>query len=423
VRSPPALGEKSCFLADRSQLRALWRNVSRSSLNPAPDRQYAVLGPARWYHPLMLPDIGVMALLSGVAGAWEERGPEGVPTGATIVAGEHFQRGPVDWSQMFAETPSSELGFVAEGTARELREQIAERSPLGHVGLFEQLGLTIEDVLETLDFIVRVAEEDRGESYKRLEDPVWLAENFEVYRWLPDREAAKARKVELPEDQIRLTKYLVFQIEGRTVRDAVHDTALYELPAEELAGGAPDLRMKYTRLDVYAGVFEEGGEAQGKARPLVWLTREHANQALMQGSIEVATEDGRIRMFNVHENNGIPYDPAVKDGNLQRRFWYFREVVGILGVEQIPLRPHAAVAGDVYNLGLGKLLALTWDMGQGPRLHLVLLSDTGGAFQPNLFQLDWLAGSFPSQESFQAWEQTMPARVHAAVLVKKGPSR
>jgi hypothetical protein len=371
----------------------------------------------------MLPDIGVMALLCGVAGAWEERGPEGVPTGATIVASERFERVSVDWSRMLPETPSSELGFVARGTASELREQIAEGTPLGHVGLFEQLGITVEDVLATLDFIVQVADEDRGESYKRLEDPVWLAENFEIYRWMPDKEAAKGRKVELQGDEIRLTKYLVFQIEGRTVRDEVHHTALYELPAEELGGGPPDLRRKYTRQDVYAGVFEEGGEAAGKARPLVWLTREHSNQALMQGSIEVATEDGRIRMFNVHENNGIPYDPAVKDGNLQKRFWYFREVVGILGVEQIPLRPHAAVAGDVYNLGLGKLLALTWDMGKGPELHLVLLSDTGGAFQPNLFQLDWLAGSFPTPEAFQAWEQTMPSRVQAAVLVKKGPPR
>jgi hypothetical protein len=371
----------------------------------------------------MLPDIGVMALLSGVAGAWEERGPEGVPTGATVAVEERFQRTSVDWTRVFAETASSDLGFVAAGTARELREQISEGTPLGHVGLFEQLGLKIEDVLATLDFIVQVAEEDRGESYKRLEDPVWLAQNFDVYRWLPDRQAAKARKVELGEDEIRLTQYLVFQVAGRTVRDDVHNTALYELPAEEIAGGPPDIRMKYTRLDVYAGVFEEGGEAAGKARPLVWLTRELANQALMQGSIEVATEDGHVRMFNVHENNGIPYDPAVKDGNLQRRFWYFREVVGILGVEQIPLRPHAAVAGDVYNLGLGKLMALTWDMGRGPELHLALLSDTGGAFQPNLFQLDWLAGSFASKEAFEAWEQTMPSRVQAAVLVKKGPSR
>jgi membrane-bound lytic murein transglycosylase len=124
-------------------------------------------------------------------------------------------------------------------------------------------------------------------------------------------------------------------------------------------------------------------------------------------------------MYNVWRNNAIPYDPAVKDGNLQARYWYFRPVVGILGVEQIPLRPDAAVAGDVWNVGLGKLVALSWDGPYGPEVHLVVLADTGGAFQPNLFQLDWLAGAFPSAEAFADWEKTMPNRVRAAVLIRK----
>lgn len=394
-------------------------------------------------------------LLVTRAMAWEERGPEGVPTGRILEVSERFERVAPDWGRVFAETPSADLGYVARGTAAEIREQMQLGTPeaqaLAQPGMLGELGITLQDVLDTLDFVADTAEEDRGSSYKRLEDPRWLAENFEVYRWIPDRQAAAERKVTLADDRIRLTKYLVFQVDGSTTRREPYTTALYALPRDEQQGGPPETRMKYTRLDVYAGVFEPGGEAEGAAEPIVWLTREHANQAVMQGSIEVATvldpaaapmdpaaapggtSEKLVRMFNVHENNGIPYDPAIKDGNLQRRFWYFREVQGILGVEQIPLRPGAAVAGDIFNVGLGKLIALTWEgpsgmdgvgagrTGPGTELRLVLLSDTGGAFQPNLFQLDWLAGSFPTREAFEAWEKTMPSRVHASVLVKKRP--
>jgi membrane-bound lytic murein transglycosylase len=149
------------------------------------------------------------------------------------------------------------------------------------------------------------------------------------------------------------------------------------------------------------------------------LLHHDANEALMQGSVEVTLPDGTVRMFNVHENNGRPYDPAVKDPDLQARFWYFREVPGILGVEQIPLRPRAAVAGDVWNLGLGKVVALDWPTPSGPELRLAVLADTGGAFEPNLFQLDWLAGTFPDRAAWQRASEGDPKHVGASVLVRR----
>ncbi|MEZ4241056.1 MAG: MltA domain-containing protein [Myxococcota bacterium] len=360
----------------------------------------------------------LLAALAATAAAWDERGPDAVPTGRTVDAAARFVPGDPGWDRpgLLPETASTEIGAVARETARELREQRAAGTVLADAGLFAELGVSLDDV----DLVDRTAREDRGAVHKRLEDPAWLAAHFDAWLWRSDTEGAAARDIALEPEQIRLTSYLVYQVEGRTARDADHDTPLYALPDAELAGAPPDLRLKYDRPAVYAGVYLDG-EAAGAARPLVWLTRADANQAQLQGSVEVRTEDGRTRMYNVHENNGIPYDPAIRDGDRQRRFWYFREVQGILGIEQIPLRPRAAVAGDVYDLGLGKLVALRWDGERGPEVHLAVLADTGGAFQPNLFQLDWLAGAFPSAAAYQAWAATVPKRVEAAVLVRRAP--
>ena len=80
---------------------------------------------------------------------------------------------------------------------------------------------------------------------------------------------------------------------------------------------------------------------------------------------------------------------------------------------KIPLVPLVSVAGDVYNLGLGKLIAL-----EGPDgTRLAVLSDTGGAFQPNLYQLDLLAGTFDDHAHFLRETSDIPTHVTAGLLV------
>jgi hypothetical protein len=343
----------------------------------------------------------IQLLFATVALAWDELGPNGVPTGQSLAASDRFS--PGERLRDAPATPAADLGAVAAATARAVRDSGA--GP----GLFAELGVTTEDVLATLDFVAEVAARDAGRRRPRLERAGWVGRHFDVYTWASDVDGAQARQIALTPDQIRLTSYLVYQSAGSPVRTDIFDTALYALPSDEV-------RLALTRPDVYAGAFESGGVAEGAAEPLVWLSRRDVNRALMQGSVEVHTDDGRVRMFNVHENNGIAYDPAQKDGNRQRRYWYFREVDGVRGVAQIPLVAHAAVAGDVYNLGLGKLVALQWE----GKLHLVVLADTGGAFQPNLFQLDWFAGTFPDHDAYAAWAATRPDRVQASVLVRKG---
>ncbi len=230
-----------------------------------------------------------------------------------------------------------------------------------------------------------------------------------MFRWRPDQDAAASRKVTVTESSIRLTKYLVYQVSGSPTRTDTHDTALYAVVDDDGSW------TSYTRIDAFAGAFEPGGAGHGTLAPLVYLTREGVNRALMQGTVEVTLPDGVTKLFNVHRNNGIAWNPAEKDGNKQERYWTFQEQPGIVGVEGVLLEPGVSVAGDIHNVGFGKLVALHTDDG----LRLAVLADTGGAFQPNLFQLDWLAGTFPTHAAYLKGVAHLPKRVEASVLVAR----
>ncbi|MEN0068387.1 MAG: hypothetical protein AAGA48_40075 [Myxococcota bacterium] len=350
------------------------------------------------------------------APAWEVRGSNGERTGDQVAAADRFIPHDPSWTDTFVSTSPQDLGMVARHAASNLRRLQGTDSPVGDVGLLSELGVTIDDVLRTLDHISRVAYEDRGAPYQRLQDPSWLAENFEALHWQPDQAAAQRRKITLSDDAIRLTKYVVYTVPGSHVRTSRFNTALYAAP-RRVDGREPDIQYSLTRMDVYSGAYEDGGVAKGRAKPLVWLTRDAVNQALLQGTIQVRIPGEATRMYNVHVNNGRAWQPGTADQSKQPRYWYFREVDQIFGVEQTALRAEAAVAGDVYNLGFGKLVALEWPTEEGTELRLAILADTGGAFQPNLFQLDWLAGNFASKQAFADWVKDTPSRVRASILV------
>jgi hypothetical protein len=48
-----------------------------------------------------------------------------------------------------------------------------------------------------------------------------------------------------------------------------------------------------------------------------------------------------------------------------------------------------------------------------------VIADTGGAFLPNLYQLDFLAGTFTSERAFEQYIQKLPEYTNAYILVKK----
>jgi hypothetical protein len=139
---------------------------------------------------------------------------------------------------------------------------------------------------------------------------------------------------------------------------------------------------------------------------------------MMQGTIEVRLPGRPPLLLNVDQHNGRAYRPGVKSEG-QDRLWYFRGVDGVLGwgtaADKVRLQAGASVAGDVYNLGLGKLVALE-DVRTGV-VRLVVLGDSGGAFQPNLFQLDDYVGAFPDRPALAAATAGRSGTVRASVLL------
>ena len=176
------------------------------------------------------------------------------------------------------------------------------------------------------------------------------------------------------------------------------------------------IRSLLTRKQVLDGAFEDGGRHEGAAEPLVYMSRQHVHEALLQGTVQVALPDGTRSTFSVHRNNGRSFRHG-RTAEEQDRFWYFRETESDDqgGVNNgIALRPFVAVAGDVNNLGYGGLYALEGDNGT---LRLVVLADTGGAFQPNMYQFDLFTGTHESREALNEATAHIPARPSAYMLV------
>lgn len=349
----------------------------------------------------------MITLLLSCALAWQELGPEGAPTGRTIVAAERLVPAAPPWhNKPISAEPA--VREVAASAARYLRAWPDDRAATP--GLMGELGYDQAGLIDVLDRISAACD-------STLADPAFYDAWFSWLSWQPDVTAAAAHKVTV-DHRIRLTRYLVYQVQGSLTRSDTHTTALYATPSDD--SGPEPSRLRYTRQQVIAGVYEPGGAAAGLARPLVWLSRADVYGAILQGTVAVDTGDG-THLFNVHRNNGIPYNRDVRDPALQGRYWYFREVPRLLGYTSeerpaVEVAPRVTVAGDVYNLGLGRVVLL--DLGD--RLQLAVLGDTGGAFQPNLYQLDWLSGIFPSHAAYEAATAHIPERVAAGFLVPRG---
>ncbi|WP_448513962.1 hypothetical protein [Parathermosynechococcus lividus] len=308
---------------------------------------------------------------------------------------------------------------VLRNTRQYFHEYGAADPVVQREGILAVQGVSLTDVLATLDFMIATLTEDISNKRPiRLQDPAFINQHFRVIQWLPHNPRDRQQT-----QQLRLTNYAVFTHTGSRSRTATYNTALYALPERQPDQPEDTFYRQLTKQQVLAGIFEPGGALHGRVRPLAYLTRAAFEDALMQGTILVKFTDGGSAFFNVDRNNGIAFVKGVTPYD-QRRYWYFRQVAAIKGYgssieNKINIEPEVTFAGDVWNVGLGRVVMIEDTRGGRSQLRLGVIADTGGAFAPNLYQLDFLAGIFPNPSAYQAVARTLPDYVRGYILIKK----
>jgi membrane-bound lytic murein transglycosylase len=318
---------------------------------------------------------------------------------------------------------SQELCFVASETDKYLAKGHAYDPAAIHGGKLPGLQADLARVRATLNFICQIQQQDQQAGRpSRLAQSDFLQQHFEFVRWYPDRAAAKKLSKNkpllenIPSDKILQTKYYVRIATGSKQKSAQHTQALYGLPYDEAQlplAQADQLGKKITRFQLGKQAIVQGALEQKplRAPALIWLSREDLEGALLQGTAVIPSNQG-YRYFNVHRHNGISYDRTLTPEQ-QQRYWYFKEVQSVLGYGKdadykIPITPQVTVAGDIRHFGLGKLVLMATAENGTLHYRLNILADTGGAFDNNQFQLDWLSGYY------RDWDHYYQANKHRA---------
>ncbi|MDB9457974.1 hypothetical protein [Dolichospermum circinale] len=318
--------------------------------------------------------------------------------------------------------PNNQINFnqtdllsVLTNTREYFQKYASEDPDIQRTGILITQGVTVKDILKTLDFMIAVLEEDiANKRTTRLQDPNFINANFRVIKW-------SAHNPENPQQkQLRITKYAAFIHPGSREKTSEYNTPVYALK-QELS--QDKFYTKYTKQDVLSGIYEPGGKEFGKVKPIAYLTRNGLEAALMQGTVLVNFTDGTKEFLNVDKNNGMSYIRGVK-ATSQKRYWYFKEVDAIKGYgykidAKISIKPGVTFAGDVLNIGLGRIIVIEDNQSGKKQLKMGVIADTGGAFLPNLYQLDFLAGTFASEKDFQQYIHKLPEYTNVYILVKK----
>ncbi|MEA5582748.1 hypothetical protein VB620_15535 [Nodularia harveyana UHCC-0300] len=318
--------------------------------------------------------------------------------------------------------PTSNVNFqqrdllsVLVNTRKYFEDHAAEDPNIFRKGILDTQGVTVEDIVGTLDFMITILTEDiNNNRVTRLKDPEFINQNFRVIKW------TAYNPTNQQQNQIRLTKYAVFEHTGSRTKTSTYNIPLYSLEADEIDD---KFYTRYTKQDVLSGIYEPGGKEHGRVKPLAYLTRAGLEEALMQGTILINFTDGTQAFFNVDRNNGISYVPGLKP-TAQKRYWYFRQVDAIKGYghnidAKISIQPGVTFAGDILNIGLGRIVVMEHTRNGRKQLQMGVIADTGGAFLPNLHQLDFLAGTFKNRQEFTQYIRQLPEYATAYFLVKK----
>jgi hypothetical protein len=303
-----------------------------------------------------------------------------------------------------------------------------------HANKLNQFGITSDDVERTLAAMCKIVREDSNNTNKQLNNLHFFTQHFDFYRITSDTEHAKKLSKDKPllkqlnKEQVLMTKYYVHLAKGQLVKSPDTPFALYALPFDESGLSLEQAnqkstltRFKYGKQAILKGAIEDFELAP----VLVYLSRKDLESALLQGTVVVEIA-GEQRVFNVHRNNGIAYDRRLPPYE-QQRFWYFKQVNGILGYgkdanHKITVIPEVTFAGDIYQLGLGPLVFSKFDFKSHSEYRMAVIADTGGAFENNLYQLDYLAGSYASIEQYYEANKHMPDYIDAWIVILKSSS-
>jgi hypothetical protein len=278
--------------------------------------------------------------------------------------------------------------------------------------------LTVKNIENTLEFIISTIKQDMPSGRFRILNTDFLNENFNFIKWNADRQGALSNGINLPYGgMIRLTNYAIFCVPGSYRKTKQCCCPLYQILDSHIC-------KKYSKQQILSGILDQPSN-KGKARPIVWLSRSDFEDSLMQGTVIVQMPDGKERVFMANESNGIDYDKNNKDPWQQRRFWYFKEDRNSKwSVEQFKKRlnnrQNVVFAADIFNIGLGKIIALKHmnPFTQKHELRLGVVADTGGAFVKNLYQLDFFAGIFKNRQDFTNHIKHLPMRTEAYILYR-----
>lgn len=285
------------------------------------------------------------------------------------------------------------------------------------------LTIPIDRVKATLVFICQ--------NQTRMNNPDFIRKHFDFIRWNPDLTRARQLSANkpllrhLPKNQILMTKYFVHLAKANLKKSNITPFPLYALPKDEQG-----LSIEEANSKPYLTRFKHGKQAilKGalvhKVPELAYLSREDLEMSLLQGTVVADFGTLGKKTFNVHRNNNIAYDRN-KTPYAQERYWYFKQVEGIKGYgkdaeHKITVNPEVTFAADLVQLGLGKMLMIQYHSKTGALISKAgILADTGGAFADNLYQVDYLAGSYAGRNAFNQATYHLPDYVTAYFMVVK----
>jgi membrane-bound lytic murein transglycosylase len=285
------------------------------------------------------------------------------------------------------------------------------------------LNISLSRVKATLVFICQHKHE--------MNNPAFVKKNFDFIRWYPDIEqtkplrASKSLIAHLSNDKILMTKYYVHAAKASDKPTATRPLPLYALPNDEesLTLEEADAKPSLLRHQYGKQAILKGALNNKHVPALAYLNREDIEAALMQGTVVANFDNHTSKILNVHRSNDIPYDKS-KNPYQQERYWYFKQVDGIKGYgkdaeHKITVNSEVTFAGDLEQLGLGKLLMVQYYDHKKIVTRAGILADTGGAFKDNLYQIDFLAGSYEGKDAFYKASKHLPDYVVAYFMVLK----